>query len=219
MPPPSQTAAAPTLRARRRALRGTIVGEHSARVRLLRWTFPALIALLLLLVVGWLVSRAVLSWLGPKAAPVASIRMVNPKFYGRDSSGRPFTITATSAARELRDASQISLERPIFILQTGQPKPTVIQALSGFYREDTRNLLLTGQVQLDDSAGFHFESERALIDTNTGVATGETAVVGTGPLGQIASSAYAIYDGGAHIVFKGAVRAHLNNTPNPDKQR
>lgn len=219
MPPPAQTAAAPPLRAKRRAARGSVVGEHSARVRLLRWALPALIGLLLLLVVGWLSGRALLAWLGPRAAPVTSIRMVNPKFYGRDSSGRAFTITATSAARDLFDANQVTMERPIFILQTGQPKPTVIQALTGLYREDTRNLILSGQVQLDDSAGFHFESERALIDTNTGVATGETAVVGTGPLGQIASSSYAIYDGGAHTVFKGAVRVHLNNASQPDKQR
>lgn len=202
----------PLLRGQTRARRRAVWRDHSARVRFLRRALPAAIALLLAVLLGWIGVRALLTSLGQRNAADGGIRMVHPKFFGRDSGGRSFTINALSATRDGRDAQQITLEQPLFILQTGAPKPTVVQALNGLYREDTRNLILTGNVVMVDSAGYRFESERALIDTVTSITTGETAVTGVGPLGRVAASSYAVYDQGAHVVFKGAVHAHLNNS-------
>lgn len=199
------------LRPERPRRRGSIWTDRSARVRFLRRALPIAIGVLLLLLLGWIVGRTVLASLGQRGAVPPSIRMLHPKFYGRDSKGRPYTVNATSATRDGRDPNQVFLENPVYILQTGAPRPTVMQALSGLYRDDTRNLILTGQVVGEDSQGNRFESERALIDTVAGIATGETPVSWVGPLGQVTASSYGIYEGGARVVFTGAVRAHVNN--------
>ena len=215
--PNARTApAGPVLRAQRRRQRGSIWTDRSARVHFMRRALPISIGLLVLLLLGWIIGRSILTKLGERNAATGEIRMLHPKFYGRNGKGQAYTVNAVTAVRDGRDPNQITLERPIYILQTGAPKPTVMQAATGLYRDDTRNLILSGQVVMDDAAGNRFESERALIDTVAGVVTGETAISGVGPLGQITASSYAIYDGGARVVFTGSVKAHVNNA---DKRR
>lgn len=202
-------AEAPPLPTRRRT---AVIDAHSARVRLLRRSLPWLIGLLLLLPLGWIAWKAALAELSPLSAPVNSIHMLNPKFYGRDSQGRAYTLSAGSAIRDKQHPNEVALDRPVFILQTGAPKPTVLHARQGLFRQDSHKLFLSGEVVLENSEGYRFQSESALIDTDAGSATGETAVTVTGPIGQIASSAYTVYDGGARMVFRGAVRAHFTNS-------
>jgi len=54
-----------------------------------------------------------------------------------------------------------------------------------------------------------------VVDTNTGVVTGDKGVQGRGPLGTIDASSYAIYDQGQRVVFSGQGENKMRGTINP----
>ena len=137
------------------------------------------------------------------------VRMVNPRFYGRDTSNRAFVLGASEASRDLSDGRRVTLSGPSVTLDADGANPTHVQADSGVYREDQRKLNLQGAVQLKDGRGFSFSTPKAVVDTTTGVVSGDSGVSGNGPLGRIVASSYGVYDRGKRIVMKGDVRAHI----------
>ena len=68
---------------------------------------------------------------------------------------------------------------------------------------------LIGDVKVTTGDGTTFRTQRALIDMRAGTVIGNSPVQGSGPLGQIQASSYAIYDRGAQVVFTGQVHTHL----------
>ncbi|PTT73642.1 hypothetical protein DBR41_28045, partial [Pseudomonas sp. HMWF010] len=104
----------------------------------------------------------------------------------------------------------VYLEAPTLTLGIDEEQPTRVTASTGVYREDTLKLSLKGDVRLDDGGGYRFASDQALVDTMTGNITGETALTGEGPKGQVQSNAYSVYDKGDRIVFRGGVRTRID---------
>jgi len=183
--------------------------RRSRLITLLRGLLPAAIALLILALAGQVLWTSLSSKKSQaKETPVA-VRMLNPRFFGRDEQGRSFMISAREATRDDRDLKLVSLEQPIVALGLATPAPSRVYANSGLYTEGDRMLRLTGQVRIEDGSGYRFATENALIDTRAGVVTGDTPMVGDGPIGQVTSRSYAVYDRGDHIVFKGGVHAKL----------
>ena len=134
--------------------------------------------------------------------------MVNPRFYGRDTSNRAFVLGAAEAARDLRNGHTVTLSAPSVTLDADGQNPTHVQADRGVYREDQRKLSLEGRVQLNTPA-YRFSTPKAVVDTTHGVVSGESGVTGDGPLGRIAASSYGVYDRGRRVVMKGDVHAHI----------
>ncbi len=120
-------------------------------------------------------------------------------------------ITAASAVRDDADSARVTLDQPVFTLGAAPDDQTVVHARHGVYREDTRMLDLHGDVHLDNTQGNHFVTEHAYVDTVKSNVDGELPVQGHGPLGRIASSSYAVRDGGAHVFFKGRVKSHIEH--------
>ena len=54
-----------------------------------------------------------------------------------------------------------------------------------------------------------------MVDTATGVVTGNKGVQGQGPLGTISASSYAIYDQGERVTFNGAGENKVRGTLMP----
>ena len=135
--------------------------------------------------------------------------MTNPKFYGRDEKGRSFQLTATEAIRSTGDANRVTLSAPGMRLDVGGANPMAVTGGRGVYREDTKVLRLDGNVRMKDGRGTDLASPEAVVDTQSNVVRGEKGVTGTGPLGAITASSYAIYDGGDRVVFSGGVRSHI----------
>ena len=184
--------------------------RRSGMIRFWRAALPALMVLIACGVLGLVLYRTVF---GPKhaATPDQQIRMLSPKFYGRDKSGKPFTVVAKDAVRaDPKHFELISLNTPHMVLQqlNGDP-PTLLDSAFGLYNENTKMLALSGQVTLNNEKGDIFRSEHALVDTNAGTVDGRSPVVGDGPQGHTEADAYQIYDSGDHIVFIGHVKTHL----------
>ncbi len=184
--------------------------NRSAVVARLRKALPIAIGLIVLILVGFVAVNSILRFAAFDGSKNLSIRMLNPKFYGRMPNGRPYLLSAVSATRDEADPSRIDLAGPLMILGDPAIGPaTRVQAAQGVFREDDQILRLTGQVLLDDGAGFVFHTDRAAVDTAKGLVNGESPVTGQGPLGRISASSYAISDEGRRVAFHGRVRARI----------
>lgn len=214
--PPNISAGEPDLDRRRRDLDRW--HSRSRSIHFWRRALPVVIIVIAVGLGGWIVARSVIAKMSapPKPADTGVIKMVNPRFYGRDTSNRAFVVGAGEAARDSRNPGVTSLQQPTVTLDAEGPAPTHIQAGQGVYRETQRSMDLSGGVQLSDGRGNSFATPRAQIDTKTGVVQGDQGVKGQGPLGQIAASSYGVYDSGKRIVFKGGVHAQIQQQP---KQR
>lgn len=183
--------------------------SRSRRVLLARIVLPIVIGALLLVVVSQVGWRTYMAATHPPTEAKTEIRLITPRFYGQSIDGRSFMITARSAIRDDADPRRILLDEPALTLDLGSPTPTRMTAKSGVYRQDDFGLILKDDVRLDDGTGYRFASEESFVDTRTGDVTGESALNGEGPSGQVQSSAYSVYDKGDRIVFRGGVRARL----------
>jgi lipopolysaccharide export system protein LptC len=194
--------------------------SRSRSIHFWRLALPVVIVLIAIGLAAWIGGRSIIARMSvpPKAPQSNVIRMVNPRFYGRDTSNRAFVVGAGEAARDANSSGAISLNAPTVTLDTEGPNPTHIEAGKGVYRENQKSMDLQGDVLLNDGRGNSFTTPRAVIDTKTGVVSGDQGVKGTGPLGQIAASSYGVYDSGKRIVFKGGVRARIEQSP-PRRRR
>jgi lipopolysaccharide export system protein LptC len=139
--------------------------------------------------------------------------MLNPNFQGRTEAGKPFLVTAASAARDSADQNKVTLDKPVLLVDAGGPEWTKITSASGVYREDTHMLDLRGKVTLDDYRGNHLNTEHALVDTRKSDVDGDTHISGHGPLGSIDASSYSLRDGGAYLLFQGRVKSVIEQHP------
>jgi lipopolysaccharide export system protein LptC len=186
--------------------------KRSRRIVFYRRALPWTMLAIVVAVAGWVALRAYLSARqGDMAAATSAIHMTNPKFYGRDDKGRSFQLTAKDAVRDAVDSNLVTLSAPGMVLDTGGKAPIKVEGGKGVYREDTKQLQITGGVKFQDGRGSTFRSDTASVDTRAGVVTGEKGVNGQGPLGQITASSYAVHDGGSRVVFSGGVHVHMQN--------
>jgi lipopolysaccharide export system protein LptC len=173
----------------------------------LRKLLPALIVLLLIGMASQVVWNSLAAKKGEAREQTAPIRMINPRFQGRDEQGRSFMIAAREARRDDRDLSRIVLDHPNVALGPETPTPSRVSALSGVYTEKDRMLRLSGSVRIEDGDGYRFATEGAVVDTKAGSVVGPGAMVGDGPSGQMTSQSYEVHERGDRMVFKGGVHA------------
>ena len=101
-------------------------------------------------------------------------------------------------------------------LNLGGRKVTQMTADGGTYDEAQRKVIIGPNVRISDGgSGFTLTTPEAVVDTRTGVVTGSKGVQGTGPLGTINASSYAIHDQGERVVFQGAGDNKVRGVINP----
>lgn len=185
--------------------------DRSRQIRFWRKALPVVIAGIAGLLVLWIGGRSLIVKLTSTSAGKdgQGVRMVNPRFYGRDSSNRAFVLGASEARRDLANARTVTLAGPNVTLDSDGVNPTRVEASRGIYREDQRRLTLDGGVQMKDGRGYNFTTPSAQVDTTTGQVVGNSGVKGDGPLGRITASSYAVNDRGKRIVMRGDVRARI----------
>ena len=176
----------------------------------MRILLPGLIGAILVGLAGTVAYNTFTSQPGLATSSNAPIRLVNPRFVGRDDRGRPFVLIAVTATRDAQDYQKVYLERPSLVLDNDGPDPLRITAAKGVYHEGTRKLEVSGGVRLAGARGA-FDTAESLFDTRTGELIGPGDIHGAGPLGQIDAKSYGVYDKGARMVFKGGVHTVLNS--------
>ena len=183
--------------------------RRSRLIHFLRKALPAAIAGVGLLLVGWAGIGTVMAYLSDLTRAGAVIHMTNPRYYGQDEHGRNFVVSAREAQRSTRAAADIRLIEPNLKLAGDGGRSMQVTARQGVYDDPTHRVALQGDVHVTTGDGTTFRTQLALIDMRSGTVSGDSPVQGTGPLGQINASSYAIYDRGAQAVFNGQVHAHL----------
>ncbi|HMO43862.1 MAG TPA: LPS export ABC transporter periplasmic protein LptC [Phenylobacterium sp.] len=183
--------------------------RRSRLIRRLRVVLPLVIAAIVLSLGGMVIYRSLVDPPERPAEADAPIRLVNPRFLGRDEQGRAFVITAQSAVRDEADYQRVVLDRPALVLDEDGMSPLRLSAASGVYHEGDGRLRLQGDVRLDERDAA-FDTASAIFDTATGVLEGEGLITGAGPLGEINARSYGVYDRGERMVFKGGVRGRIN---------
>jgi lipopolysaccharide export system protein LptC len=188
---------------------------RSRRVRLLRRLLPILILVLAGGALTWTVFRSVMSGVERRASETQEIRLDNPMFHGQDAQGRAFLIGAQGAVRD-PNTGRFRLVGPVLRLNLGGRKVTQMTADGGVYNEAARTVTIGPNVRISDGgSGFTLTTPEAVVDTATGVVTGSKGVQGSGPLGTISASSYAIHDQGQRVVFNGQGENKVRGTINP----
>lgn len=188
---------------------------RSRRVKLYRRVLPIVILMLAGGALTWTVFRTVMSGVERKASESREIRLDNPMFHGQDAQGRSFVIGAQGAIRDPA-TGYFRLVGPLLKLNLGGRKVTELTADGGTYIETQRKVVIGPNVKISDGgSGFVLTTPEAVVDTNTGVVTGDKGVQGQGPLGTINASSYAIYDQGQRVVFSGQGENKISGTINP----
>lgn len=182
--------------------------RRSRLIRTLRIALPAAIVLIFLGLVGSV------AWSTFSAQPRSAqggdepIRLVKPRFVGRDDKGRAFVLTAESAIRDRLDYQRVMLTRPALVLDEGGPDEMRINGADGIFHEQNGKLELSGGVRLADTKNA-FATAASLFDTKTGEVLGSGPIQGAGGLGEINAKSYGVYDKGARMVFKGGVQTRI----------
>lgn len=177
---------------------------RSERVRLYRRLLPILIVVLAGGALTWTVFRTVMSGVEREASQARDIRLDNPMFHGQDAEGRSFVIGAEGAVRDPA-TGRFRLNGPVLRLNLGGAKVTEMTADAGMYNETARTVTIGPNVRISDGgSGFVLTTPEAVVNTATGVVTGDKGVEGRGPLGTISATSYAIYEQGQRVVFSGS---------------
>lgn len=188
---------------------------RSRRVRLLRRILPAVILVLAGGTVSWIVLRSVMSDVERKAGSSREVRLDRPMFHGQDAEGRSFVIGAEGAVRDPQ-TGRFRLVAPALKLNLGGRKVTEMSADGGVYDEAAKTVTIGPNVRISDGgSGFTLVTPEAVVDTTTGIVTGNKGVQGTGPLGTINASSYSIHDQGDRVVFSGSGDNKVRGTFSP----
>lgn len=182
--------------------------RRSRTIRLLRLVLPAAIGGIFLSLGGMVGYNAMVSRAAEPQEGESPIRLVNPRFAGRDDKGRAFVLTATSAVRDKNDYQRVLLEGPALVLDETGPDALRLGSAEGVYHEGNRKLELNGGVRIA-GARAAFDTAASLFDTQTGELVGSGPIHGSGSLGEISAKSYGVYDKGDRIIFKGGVRTRM----------
>lgn len=189
--------------------------SRSRRVRLARRVLPIVIIALAGGTISWIVLRTVMSDVERKAGASREVRLDDPMFHGQDAQGRSFVIGARGAVRDA-DTGQFRLVGPALKLNLGGRKVTTLTADGGVYNEAGKTVTIGPNVRIEDGgSGMTLVTPEAVVNTSTGVITGDKGVRGSGPLGTINASSYAIYEQGERIVFSSPDGNKVRGTLNP----
>jgi len=182
--------------------------RRSRLIHFMRKALPAAIAVILVLMAGWVLARGLLARIGDLRGRLGgAIHMTNAQFHGRDDQDRAYVVGAKEASRDDFDENRFFLVDPRMVFDSENVKDSHISADQGVYRKDTRILSLRGHVSLKDPNGDDFVTEQAIVDTAHGTIAGQGRVTGTGPTGAITAQSFTVYDQGREVVFRGNVHS------------
>ncbi len=187
---------------------------RSRRVRLLRRILPVAIVVLAGGTISWIVLRSVISDVERKAGASREVTLENSRFLGQDAQGRSFVVGFERAVRDA-ETGRFRLVGPALRLNLGGRKVTTLTADGGVYDEASRTVTIGPNVRISDGgSGFDLVTPEAVVNTETGVVTGTKGVQGSGPLGTVSASSYAIYEQGERVVFSGSGDNKVRGTIN-----
>ena len=181
---------------------------YSRFVQMMKVLLPVVAAFLIVLILVWPYLRSEdlrfrLSFAALTANKNEDPSMVNPRFLGIDKENQAYSITADLARNLTVGTSSVELEMPKADITLEDGTWLVLTAKNGVFRQAKKTLDLTGAVNLFHDSGYEFQTSKANIDLQKGLARGSAAVRGQGPFGELQGEGFRLVDKGKTIVFTG----------------
>jgi lipopolysaccharide export system protein LptC len=129
--------------------------------------------------------------------------MVNPKYFGVNEEGRPFSVSADIARKVNLFDEDIDLEIPKADMTLKDGSWIVVTAEKGLYRQSSKSLELIGSVNVFHDRGYEFQTTQTHIDLNTGVISGDAPIEGHAIFGKIEGQGFKILNKSNNIHFTG----------------
>ncbi len=187
--------------------------KRSAVIRVLRLTFLVLSAVIIAVVLLYILVNALRKDV-PAPPPLVEadgeVRMINPRFSGRDSAGRPYVVIADTATRRTDEPETTDLVNPRLDTAPGSDSSQVT-AKRGVYQADKKILTLYDNVLFTTPNGYEYKTEHARFFIDSDSISGNQPVSGTGPMGSVSADSYNIIEGGKKVTFIGNVVTHIES--------
>jgi lipopolysaccharide export system protein LptC len=195
---------------------------YSRLVRQLRIILPAVAVLTVAVVILWPKIRAEFSPPTEMSSDERQAKMVNGRYVGSDSHGRPYTVTYESA-QQPPGGGPIEMVNPTAELTLQNGHWVAIKAAQGRYDQAAGLIDLSGSVELFHDDGYRFMTEKAHVEFNKNLVWGERAVTGRGPRGEIVGRGFRVINNGDAIVITGPAKLLLRpdaaQIPEPGEKR
>jgi len=196
----------------RRVLTLSAARRRTALVRGLRIGFIVAAIAIVLTVIIQMITGSLQPAPGAPEAVGTDVRMINPRFSGRDENLTPYVLTADSAIRRRESANGLTdLNRPrlVYDFLSENEGGSNVLAQTGTYDPAERVLDLETDVNFSTFTGYRFETSHARIFLREERALGDQPVTGNGPMGQIRADRFEIRESGDHVIFEGRVSARI----------
>ncbi|MEO1475098.1 MAG: LPS export ABC transporter periplasmic protein LptC [Pseudomonadota bacterium] len=177
--------------------------KRTEMVKYVRWGLVGAATIMFGILVGFVAGNAYLraSAAGSAVQSDEMVVMLNPRFTGRDSNGEIYTITADSAERRRANANLVDLINP----KLTDAQDSEVLAPRGLFDRESETLELFEDVLVKDTEGYVFNSTHARVLISSGRVEGMQPLVGTGPIGDVASDSYELNNEDDSVIFKGRV--------------
>lgn len=137
-----------------------------------------------------------------------ALRVVRPRYQGRDEQDRPFTVTAAEATQGAEEEILL-LDAPRADILLSDGAWVLLEAREGRYDRARNHLDLAGNVTLYHDGGTMLETDRAAIELGEGAASGDAPVAAQGPFGTLTGEGFHLTERGAVVEVTGRARAVL----------
>jgi len=140
-----------------------------------------------------------------------TLSLVNAKYFGTDSAGQRFSITASSAREVKGQEKQIKLNTPQADISLKDGTWLMVGADSGLYDRGKQVLNLEGKVSLFQDQGYEIHTDLATVFVQDGSGEGDKPVYTQGSFGQLESLGFKFKEKGKVFYFLGPAQLILNS--------
>jgi lipopolysaccharide export system protein LptC len=196
--------------------------RHSRRVRVLRWTLPAIAlgGLALIAMVLWLdplrFYRGIQTEFGRISITDNKLTIDAPKLSGFTQDRRPYSLTADSASQDLGKPNVIDLAGIRGQVELANRGETELRASRGVYDMKAGSLTLTEGIEIVATGGYQVMLKEAFVDVKKGRIVTNNPVSAVFPDGSLQAERAEIFEHGDRVRFD-TVRMRLRMPPEGDK--
>ncbi len=145
---------------------------------------------------------------GGLSADLEAGKLLNIRYHGIDTHGRPYTVTADQATQA--GAERVNLVQPKGDVVSENGSWTYTESRQGVYIQHAGLLDMSGDVALYRDSGVVLHTQSVAMDLKVGAASGGQPTHAEGPFGTLDSQGFALVDKGDVIQFDGKSRLILN---------
>jgi len=187
--------------------------RHSTIVRRMRLILPIIALGVIVILITWKSENAsVVAVPREQVSPqtVSQNELIKPKFESEDSSGQPYSITADKATQNAGDMDTLHLQKPVadMILKSGDK--VSLDAIGGEYKQQSKDLILDGQVNIRHNNGYTIQTDKMNIDVTNQTMTSESPVTGHGPSADLSATGMNVNGQSKIIIFNGPAKLTLH---------